>query len=93
MSFMIAYILCVGGFSDLSKTEMQPNIYITGSNAYLLSLEFSTLLSGRYMEIRMLLSFKEFLTFYDFAPSVTSEEKFQRYLQFARYAYSQGIPV
>lgn len=39
------------------------DIYITGSNAYLLSTEFSTLLSGRYVEIRMLpLSFKESLT-------------------------------
>lgn len=64
------------------------DIYITGSNAYLLSTEFSTLLSGRYVEIRMLpLPFKEFLTFYEFAPSVTVEEKFQRYLQFG------GMPI
>ena len=64
------------------------DIYITGSNAYLLSTEFSTLLSGRYVEIRMLpLSFKEFLAFYEFAPSVTTEEKFQRYLQFG------GMPI
>lgn len=33
------------------------------------------------------LSFKEFLTFYDFEPSVTIEEKFQRYLQFG------GMPI
>lgn len=40
------------------------------------------------VDIRMLpLSFKEFLTFYDFAPSVTAEEKFQRYLQFG------GMPI
>ncbi|MDR1205165.1 MAG: ATP-binding protein [Peptococcaceae bacterium] len=59
------------------------DIYITGSNAYLLSSEFSTLLSGRYVEIRVLpLSFKEFLTFWDFAPDATTDEKFQRYLQF-----------
>lgn len=64
------------------------DIYITGSNAYLLSTEFSTLLSGRYVEIRMLpLSFKEFLTFYEFEPSVTIEEKFQKYLQFG------GMPI
>lgn len=70
------------------RLDFDVDIYITGSNAYLLSTEFSTLLAGRYVEIRMLpLSFKEFLTFYEFHPSVTTEEKFQRYLQFG------GMPI
>lgn len=70
------------------RLDFDVDIYITGSNAYLLSTEFSTLLSGRYIEIRMLpLSFSEFLTFYEFAPDVTMEEKFQKYLQFG------GMPV
>ena len=39
------------------------DIYITGSNAYLLSGELSTLLSGRYVEIKMLpLSFYEYVS-------------------------------
>ena len=70
------------------RLDFDVDIYITGSNAYLLSTEFSTLLSGRYVEIRVLpLSFKEFLTFYEFGPAVTDEEKFQRYLQFG------GMPI
>lgn len=49
------------------KTENDCDIYITGSNAYLLSTEYSTYLSGRYIEIKMLpLSFGEFINFYGF---------------------------
>ena len=45
----------------------QYDIYITGSNAFLLSSEYSTYLSGRSVEIRMLpLSFAEFLDFHGF---------------------------
>lgn len=70
------------------RLDFDVDIYLTGSNAYLLSTEFSTLLSGRYVEIRMLpLSFKEFLDFYDFAPYATTDEKFQKYLQFG------GMPI
>lgn len=70
------------------RLDFDVDIYITGSNAYLLSSEFSTLLSGRYIEIKMLpLSFKEFLDFYKFAVDVTMDEKFQKYLQFG------GMPI
>ncbi len=49
------------------RVDFNCDIYITGSNAYLLSSEYSTYLSGRYVEIKMLpLSFVEFLSFYDF---------------------------
>ncbi len=70
------------------RLDFDVDIYITGSNAYLLSTEFSTLLSGRYVELRMLpLSFKEFLTFYEFETAITVEEKFQKYLQLG------GMPI
>jgi predicted AAA+ superfamily ATPase len=70
------------------RIDFDVDIYITGSNAYLLSSEFSTLLSGRYVEIKMLpLSFKEFLTFYDFQKGTTNEKKFDKYLQFG------GLPI
>jgi len=42
------------------------DLYITGSNAFLLSGELATLLSGRYIEIKMLpLSFKEYVNTFD----------------------------
>lgn len=49
------------------RVDFDCDIYITGSNAYLLSSEYSSYLSGRYVEIKMLpLSFKEFLTFHGY---------------------------
>lgn len=70
------------------RLDFNVDIYITGSNAYLLSTEFSTILSGRYVEIKMLpLSFKEFLDFYEFDAATGAEEKFQKYLQFG------GMPI
>ncbi|MBR1743568.1 MAG: ATP-binding protein [Lachnospiraceae bacterium] len=49
------------------RVDFDCDIYITGSNAYLLSSEYSTYLSGRCVEIKMLpLSFSEFLYFHGF---------------------------
>lgn len=48
------------------RVDLDCDIYVTGSNAYLLSSEYSTYLSGRCVEIKMLpLSFKEFIHFND----------------------------
>ena len=70
------------------RLDFDVDIYITGSNAYLLSTEFSTLLSGRYVEIRMLpLSFVEFLNFNTWEESTSIDEKFQKYMQFG------GMPI
>ena len=55
----------VKDFPDvINSLNLKPNtdIYLTGSNAYMLSSELATLLSGRYVEISMLpLSFREYV--------------------------------
>lgn len=55
----------VSDFPDIiNSLNLKPmvDLYITGSNAYMLSSEIATLLSGRYVEIAMLpLSFKEYV--------------------------------
>ncbi len=63
------------------------DVYITGSNAYFMSGELATLLSGRYVELKMLpLSFAEFcstLTETDFS----LQQKFSRYLEYSSFPY------
>ena len=62
------------------------DLYITGSNAYLLSGELATLLSGRYIEIKMLpLSFKEYL-------SAFPNKKESRDRIFLDYMRNGGMP-
>ncbi len=55
------------------------DLYITGSNAYLLSGELATLLSGRYVEIKMLpLSFSEYTSY--FGEPMDVNRKYTEYL-------------
>lgn len=50
---------------DWLYVKKNVDLYITGSNAFLLSGELATLLSGRYVEIKMFpLSFKEYISAY-----------------------------
>ena len=60
------------------------DIYITGSNAYLLSGDLATLLTGRYVEISMLpLSFAEYLE----CSGETGEQALASYLRFGGFPY------
>ncbi len=62
------------------------DVYITGSNAYLLSGELATLLSGRYVEIKMLpLSFKEYLS----AFNSSDKSRYEYFLDYMKYG---GMP-
>lgn len=60
------------------------DLYITGSNAYLLSSELATLLTGRYIEIKMLpLSFKEYMS--SFNDKTDISRKFRNYLRYSSF--------
>ena len=83
------------------RVDFDCDIYLTGSNAYLLSSELSTYLSGRYVEVRMLpLALSEYLDFcgLSFAAGssvafasdgspVLFDDVFERYLRFG------GLPA
>ena len=70
------------------RLDFECDIYITGSNSHLLSGEFSTYLTGRFVEIKLLpLSFAEFLEFHELGNNLSLEDKFQKYLIFG------GMPI
>ena len=61
------------------------DLYITGSNANLLSSELATLIAGRYIEIKMLpLSFKEYKSVY---MNYNNDELYQRYISYGSLPY------
>ncbi|MCR5224538.1 MAG: ATP-binding protein [Alphaproteobacteria bacterium] len=76
----------------VDSLQLLPNIdiYITGSNAHLLSGELATLLSGRYVTISMLpLSFKEYVS--SFADSSDLGRKFKDYLVNSSFPYTTEL--
>ncbi len=65
------------------------DVYITGSNAYFMSGELATLLTGRYAELAMMpLSFKEFCEgLEEDEKQLSLNEKFQRYITVGSFPY------
>ncbi len=86
--------LCDGFEKAIDSLQLRNmvDIYITGSNANLLSGELATLLSGRYVELEMLpLSFREFLTFMP-QQKETLSSSFSRYLNHGSFPYIPLLP-
>lgn len=71
----------------LDSLYLRPNIdlYVTGSNAYITSSEMGTLLSGRYIEVKMQpLTFSEFLEFFPDG-MMDKFSKFQLFMQYGGF--------
>lgn len=67
------------------------DIYITGSNADLLSGELATYLSGRYIEIKIFpLSFNEFIQFHRLD---NSQQTFNKFMKFGGLPYLRNLPL
>jgi predicted AAA+ superfamily ATPase len=63
------------------------DVYVTGSNAYILSGELATLLSGRYIEIKMLpLSFSEYISAVGGSSDIMI--KYRNYLENSSFPYA-----
>ena len=72
------------------RVDFDCDIYITGSNARLLSGELATLLAGRYVEIHVYpLDFKEYL---DFARENPAEQGYDAQQNFANFIRCGGLP-
>lgn len=72
------------------RVDFDCDIYITGSNAKLLSGELATLLAGRYVEIRVFpLDFSEYL---DFASQNLEEANLTKQEHFANFLRFGGLP-
>lgn len=66
------------------------DLYVTGSNAYMLSSELATLLSGRYVSIEMLpLSFAEYVSWT--GGRSDSSRKYMRYLEMSSFPYATEL--
>ncbi len=75
----------------IDSLYLKPNvdIYLTGSNATLLSGEIATLLTGRYIEVSMLpLSFKEYVTA---AGEENLAQKYREYLETGSFPYALNL--
>ena len=80
---------CINSF----RIEMDCDIYITGSNAKLLSGELATVLGGRYVEFTIYpFSYAEFMELYQSVyPDIPASTIFQKYLVFGGMPYLANL--
>jgi len=78
---------------DSLRIAIDSDIYITGSNAKLLSSEIATLLGGRYVEFVVYpFSFKEFLELYrEFEPNASTQDCFRKYILVGGMPYLSNL--
>ena len=75
------------------QTKENVDLYVTGSNSYILSSELATILSGRSVSISMLpFSFKEYLEIYKNS-TLDRNEVFNNYLNYGGFPQAADIPV
>ena len=90
MYLMLDEVQNIPGWEQLVASlmvDIDCDIYVTGSNAYMLSTELATFLTGRSIQIRILpLSFKEFC---EFSPHDVSIDRNERFREFV---YRGGMP-
>lgn len=80
----------VNGWEEVVNTLRSngANIYVTGSNAKVLSSEFSTIIAGRYAEIHIFpFSFAEFIERYPPKGNIRTEQRFDQYM------INGGMPI
>lgn len=85
---------CAGFEKAVDSLFIKPNVdvYITGSNAFMLSGELATLLSGRYITVDMLP-----FSFWEYCQSTAAQgklkrEQFNDYLRFGSFPYAAQLP-
>jgi predicted AAA+ superfamily ATPase len=80
---------CVNSF----QVDFDADIYITGSNAKLLSGELATMIAGRYIEVKIYpFSYKEFISAYkESNPSASDDDIFKQYVLFGGMPFLMNL--
>lgn len=88
----IQHIIHFEKIADALNTLNDVDLYLTGSNGYFMSGELGTLLTGRFVELKMLpLSFKEYVTGYKEIykdQHLSKAQMYNNYLRFSSFPFT-----